>query len=179
MIYFTSDQHFGHDNIRNLVPVRNKFLTLEEMTDTIIRNFNARVRRDDTVYLLGDFYIGDDNEILESIVSQLKGHLVFIQGNHDSNHEMNNLKSMGKQVNDLGFKISLNHRKLMLTHFPLEVGKHGPYWSIHGHIHQNKSSQSHQINVCVDSPLARNKAFGEPFSIDEIEQIIRKRSISC
>ena len=52
MIYFTSDLHFGHENVIrfNNRPFRNE----REMSRVLITNYNSIVKPDDTVYLLGD-----------------------------------------------------------------------------------------------------------------------------
>ena len=60
MIYFTSDLHFGHENVIrfNNRPFRDE----REMSRVLITNYNSIVRPDDTVYLLGDlaYKIGAD-----------------------------------------------------------------------------------------------------------------------
>lgn len=53
MIFFTSDLHFGHSNIVRMCD--RPFATIEEMDEQLIRNWNRKVHKCDTVYILGDF----------------------------------------------------------------------------------------------------------------------------
>ena len=52
--FFTADCHFQHFNI--LAYVNRPFKTSEEMDNEIIRRWNERVKPEDTIYILGDFY---------------------------------------------------------------------------------------------------------------------------
>ena len=52
MIYFTSDLHLGH---RGIIEMQNRpFENIQEMNQVLIRNYNAVVHKNDTVYILGD-----------------------------------------------------------------------------------------------------------------------------
>lgn len=52
MIYFTSDLHLGH---RGIISMQNRpFENIQEMNQVLIRNYNAVVHKNDTVYILGD-----------------------------------------------------------------------------------------------------------------------------
>ena len=54
MTFFTSDQHFGHFNIIRLCS--RPFGTVEEMDEALLSKWNAKVKADDTVYILGDLF---------------------------------------------------------------------------------------------------------------------------
>ena len=54
MTYFTSDQHFGHFNIIRLC--QRPFGSLEEMDAVLLERWNAKVKPDDVVYVLGDLF---------------------------------------------------------------------------------------------------------------------------
>ena len=52
MIYFTSDLHLGHPAI---IHMQNRpFTDVEDMNQKLINNYNAVVKKNDTVYILGD-----------------------------------------------------------------------------------------------------------------------------
>ena len=52
MIYFTSDLHFGHSNIIKLC--NRPFATVEEMDRALMEGWNKKVKKCDTVYIIGD-----------------------------------------------------------------------------------------------------------------------------
>ena len=51
--WFTADLHLGHFNI--IKYTGRPFKSLKEMNETLIRNWNARVKPEDTVFNVGDF----------------------------------------------------------------------------------------------------------------------------
>ncbi len=54
MTYFTSDLHFGHENI---IRFSNRpFSSAEEMNRTLIDNWDSRVTDRDDIYILGDMF---------------------------------------------------------------------------------------------------------------------------
>ena len=64
MNYFTSDLHLGH---RNIIRLCNRpFATIEEMDETLIRNWNAKVTNGDTVYILGDLLFRNEKPAVTS-----------------------------------------------------------------------------------------------------------------
>ena len=53
MLYFTSDHHFWHTNI--IQYCNRPFVSIEEMNEVLIQNWNDLVLPEDEVYYLGDF----------------------------------------------------------------------------------------------------------------------------
>ena len=53
MIWFTSDTHFGHENMLRLCD--RPWSTVAQMNDAIVDNINSKVAVDDELYILGDF----------------------------------------------------------------------------------------------------------------------------
>ena len=69
-IYFWSDPHVGH---RNIIEYCNRpFNSVEEMNEGLIANYNARVRPNDIVYVLGDLFFCDAKEARQ-ILHRLNG----------------------------------------------------------------------------------------------------------
>lgn len=53
MIWFTSDTHFGHENVLKFTD--RPWETIWQMNDAIVDSINGRVAMDDELYILGDF----------------------------------------------------------------------------------------------------------------------------
>ena len=62
-IFFTADTHFGHANI--IKYCHRPFATVEEMDDALVRNWNAVVSPDATVFHLGDFALDSKERWLD------------------------------------------------------------------------------------------------------------------
>lgn len=79
-VYFTSDTHFGHENIIRYCgrPFRNA----EEMNAELIRHWRETVPEDGIVFHLGDFAHGG-SRLWNDILHALTGHKYLILGNHD------------------------------------------------------------------------------------------------
>ena len=69
--FFISDTHLRHSAIIRFC--QRPFSSVEEMDETIIRNWNAKVKPGDRVYHCGDFCFGNREEIL-AMTRRLRGH---------------------------------------------------------------------------------------------------------
>src|ERR1700680_540882 len=80
---FTSDTHFGHENI--IKYCARPFKTSWEMDAAMVNNWNGVVGPPDTVYHLGDFAFGRgaQPEYISKIAKQLHGKIHLIIGNHE------------------------------------------------------------------------------------------------
>lgn len=135
MNYFTSDLHLGH---RNIIRLCNRpFATIEEMDETLIRNWNAKVTNGDPVYILGDLLFRNEKPA-EEYLKQLKGKKHLIIGNHDRDWVKKcNLKDFFESVNNLHF-ISDGKRQMTLCHYPMMSWPHMTRcYMVFGHIHGN------------------------------------------
>lgn len=80
MIFFTADLHLGHANI--IRHCNRPFANPDMMDEALIENWNERVHRNDTVYILGDLIFRASCPS-EAYLSRLKGRKHLIIGNHD------------------------------------------------------------------------------------------------
>lgn len=113
------------------------FATIEEMDETLIRNWNAKVTNGDTVYILGDLLFRNEKPA-EEYLKQLKGKKHPIIGNHDRDWVKKcNLEDFFESVNNLHF-ISDGKRQMTLCHYPMMSWPHMTRcYMVFGHIHGN------------------------------------------
>lgn len=131
---YIADLHLGHFNIIKFD--QRPFDSVEEMNETLIKNWNKVVENGDTTYILGDFCWGKESEWIE-ILDKLNGNKVLIRGNHD-------LKQMSKPLKDKFLYIKDRHeisdygKKIILSHYP-ELAYKSSYnenvYMLHGHVH--------------------------------------------
>lgn len=134
MNYYISDMHLGHENVLGFDG--RPFATIEEMDETMIANWNMRVREDDHVYILGDFCYKSKNTP-ESYLQKLNGHKHLICGNHDGVI----VKSLEAQAYfetmDTILRVNDEGRGVVMCHYPIAhwEGRHRGTIHLYGHIH--------------------------------------------
>lgn len=137
MNYYISDLHIGHEKAI-MYDVR-PFADINEMNNTIIVNWNGRVQDDDTVYILGDFIWGKENE-WQPIVEMLSGNKVLIRGNHDPRQFSNATKQMFQDITNLK-EIKDSGKHVVMCHYPIPFFRAGfsdSSYMLYGHVHQTK-----------------------------------------
>jgi calcineurin-like phosphoesterase family protein len=131
MEYFIADTHFydrkciGYDD--------RPFANVAEMNEAMIRNWNAVVTKQDTVYVVGDFCYGNGADIF-STGERLNGRKILIRGNHDSDV---NLKYIFAEIHDY-LEVTTEEGKVILCHYPLASFRdmqRGGTIHIYGHVH--------------------------------------------
>lgn len=116
-IWFSSDTHFCHD--RAFIYEPRGFSSVDEMNKAIVKRWNSVVAPDDTVYLLGDVML-NDNEAGLDYLKQLNGHIHIIRGNHDTNTR-NKLYGTVETVYDWGQwsdMVKLDGYTFYISHYP-------------------------------------------------------------
>ena len=76
MKFFTADTHFGHEK---LAKVRG-FANSNDHDEHLLDYINALVKRNDQLYILGDFSLPKPQKYRMRILCR---HITFIKGNHD------------------------------------------------------------------------------------------------
>lgn len=126
--WFTSDTHYGHDNIRRYCD--RPFSSVEEMDEIIIQNHNALVKPNDIVFHLGDFSFTDPVPYLE----RLNGRKHIIKGNHDY-RRLNQLKHFVWAKDTAMVKVGDSH--VWLSHYAHRTWnrRHYGVGHLYGHNH--------------------------------------------
>lgn len=139
MNFYIADTHFGHKNALNFD--YRPFSDLCQMEEVMTMLWNAAVRKDDTVYILGDFCWGKADEWLR-IVRQLNGRKVLIQGNHDLSSYPAALRNQFADIKDYleiaDYAKDGSARRVILSHYPQMFFKHDcsdKYYMLCGHVH--------------------------------------------
>ena len=146
-VFFTADQHFGHENI--IMYCNRPFPHLQKMEQTIISKYRQVVTAEDTVYVLGDLSIKSSQHRahLDWILEQLPGTKILILGNHDKFHSFTYV--------DAGFQsvhTSLDIGEFVLVHDPVTCLVDRKRRWLCGHIHTlfKMNRNGNVLNVGVD-----------------------------
>ena len=134
MIYYIADMHFGHQNVLRFDA--RPFESVEDMDETIIRNWNARVTDEDTVYVLGDAFWKNEAGSM-AIFSRLKGHKHLIRGNHDRVH--GKLGKLWESIEHYA-EITDGNTQVVMCHYPIPFYKGQFYGGVmlYGHVHNSQ-----------------------------------------
>ena len=129
-LFLSADYHFGH---KNIIKYENRpFKTLDQMNDTIIRNHNSRVKKDDYFLHVGDFCFhcksGTGNGSVykaSEFLERLNGIPVLLLGNHDKKGNSVNTKFQSLILQGAGFQIKAVHKPLHADpSYPLNLVGH-------------------------------------------------------
>ena len=115
-VWITSDLHFGHQ--REFLYGPRGYSSVDEMMADIVKRWNAKVGKDDDVYVLGDIMLNDDMRI-HALLQLLNGHLHIIVGNHDTDRRIVIYEEWDNVVEVVAAK-RLRHKKFhfYLSHYP-------------------------------------------------------------
>ncbi|WP_368900711.1 metallophosphoesterase [Oceanobacillus oncorhynchi] len=167
--WYTSDSHFYHKSVIDFC--NRPFSDVDEMNAAMIESWNQVVGKSDIVYHLGDFCFGGIEKWTE-ILDQLNGEIILIKGNHDDSKTLKKLTNKGyfKEIHEVGLYRKQKYKgvkyQMWLSHYPMQIGMRERKFSIHGHLHDEKSRDLNQINVGVDSFRLPNRPFGQPIEED-------------
>ena len=136
-IFFTSDQHFGHEHIIKFCD--RPFEHVDELNEKMVENWNKVVPSDGLVYHLGDFAWGG-YQVWKKFRERLNGDIILIKGNHDLKNLTPTAHELFKHV-VFQMRVEIEGRRVWLNHFPL-LCYSGTYrdfngfeYNLFGHVH--------------------------------------------
>lgn len=163
-VWFTADTHFGHDRIIRYC--NRPFAGSEEMLEATLERFNARIKRGDLLYHLGDVCWSSFD--LGSFFDRLNTKSVhLVLGNHDKKHasEYRRFQWVGDYK-----KITIGSVPLVLFHYPIRSWSskgHGGF-HLYGHCHNTLPGIGRSMDVGVDTNNF------SPWSFEEIYERLSK-----
>ena len=172
--WFTSDEHFGHDNIIKFC--NRPFKDTSEMREALIKNHNSVVRNGDRVYHLGDMFWNTvtENEAL-AILHRLNGQHFYIMGNHEKIIKQSKpVRDFFVWVRDVDNLQVKGYPNIWLSHFAHRVwnGSHKRAFHLYGHTHNDMPEDgSLSFDVGVDAqhfyPISLNSVYNKMERIAE------------
>lgn len=169
-IWFTADLHLGHKLVAELRGFGDDTAAHDA---ELARRWDAVVRPQDTVKVLGDLCIGRGRSHASALewIDARPGIKDFVFGNHDSGHPMHS-ESHKVQADYLRVfrsaqafgMVKIAGQRVMLSHFPFaadhtEVARYPEWrpvdagqWLLHGHTHSHSFwDGERQIHVGLDA----------------------------
>ncbi|MBE6754790.1 MAG: phosphoesterase [Ruminococcaceae bacterium] len=142
-VFFIADTHFGHSKI--IEYANRPFQDTAKMDERLIRLWNATVRAQDEVFMLGDFAFGPKERAME-IGQRLSGRKTLIMGNHDT-------RSV-QTYRECGFETVsrwpiIYNGFWLLSHEPMQMPEGMPFANIFGHIHDAQYENPLRRRFCV------------------------------
>jgi calcineurin-like phosphoesterase family protein len=184
--FFTSDTHFFHGNI--IKHCKRPFVSVEEMNETLIQNWNKKITNKDIVYHLGDVFWKIKTmspEDVYNLINRLNfGELHIIPGNHDSKKILRNMGAVPEVcIEPMILEIKIGDQSITLCHYAMLSWNKSHYgtWQLFGHSHgilnhisenQKTLLRPTQMDVGVDT---NNFC---PYSFEEIRQKIEMQKIN-
>lgn len=153
MKFYTSDLHFDHSNI--LEYEHRPWKNIEEMNKGIALNINLCVKKEDELYILGDFTLRSSQKRIRELRNMIAcNHVHLITGNHDYFAKREWAKDLFETVQPYK-EIHDGEYKVILCHFPIMYWNKMDEGAIHlyGHVHSRKGMQHphrNAFNVGVD-----------------------------
>ena len=169
MVYFTSDLHIGHD--KDFIWRPRGFSSIEEHDTEIIKRWNNIITPEDTVYILGDLCMSENETEWNRVYKVLNGKKFIIWGNHDTNNKIIKYETE-YNMTYLGFAYLYKYNKkkmFYLSHYPTYTTNYkdnkNPLINLFGHTHQKNNffdNNPDMYHVGLDSHNCT------PVSIEEI-----------
>lgn len=146
--FFTSDTHFGHENI--IKYANRPFENAQDMDDALIYNINQTCKPTDFLFHLGDWG-WRNKERNYDLASKVNCNMILLLGNHDDSRMR--ICPYFLQIENY-MEIIVDGQYIVLMHYPILSWnrQHKEKYSImlHGHCHGNIFEDDQRMDVGVD-----------------------------
>jgi len=153
-VWFTSDLHFGHNNICKPTFANRPWEDAKEMGPALISNWNEKVGDDDIAFILGDVFWFNNSQSIKRVLSKLKGKDIYIiAGNHDDFTAYHRVTD--ERIHLLGDIVTVwitnydkslpgHTKEVILCHYPLATYAHKDRGALQffGHIHSGERANN-------------------------------------
>lgn len=164
--WFTSDHHFGHENIIEFQP--RPFSSLEEMDEELVKRHNEVVHPNDVVWHLGDFTMRTRAGEVARMFKRLNGMFYVVPGNHDYWIKSLDLGNLAHKLAILPLihKVRIDGLRFILCHYAMrrwdrrEKGYRHLYGHSHGAIESSRYPGSMDVGVDCNNYY--------PFSLEQV-----------
>lgn len=153
MIYITSDLHFSHINILKYHSESRPFSSIQEMNETIVKNWNNKVSKEDITYILGDVFMGGSLALENNLkyLNALNGSKCLIIGNHDDKFLEHSEFIKCFDIVSYSEMLYYKDKIFTMTHKPpLNKIDDTIYYHLHGHTHSKPKLGNKLFDVGID-----------------------------
>lgn len=142
-VFATADTHLCHARVIEFEREHRPFTTIDEHDRELVARWNATVRPKDTVWHLGDVYLGGKDK--HPILGALNGVKKLVLGNHDA-YPLEIYQRYFSRIYG-----AAEYRHCLLTHVPINPNQFPRYArNIHGHMHSKRLDDPRYVCVSVE-----------------------------
>ncbi len=176
-VFFTSDTHLFHKNV--IEYCNRPFEDITEMNNSIISNWNNRVKPNDVVFHLGDFLFSRDEKTISDTINVLNGTIYLIPGNHDSveDYPQYILQSdkfiVLNALQHVRIRVNNENVQFVLCHYAMKVWYKSHYNSIHLYGHSHNSMPDDPNSLSMDVGVDANNF--TPISVHDVLEKMSKK----
>ena len=138
------------------------------MDEELIRRWNAKVTKDDLVYVLGDLIWKSRNGDAHTLLRGLDGQIILIKGNHDGflcNAQAKAALADIKDYADINVTLEDNSvRRCILSHYFMPMYNGHRYQAIHLHGHSHISAEA-EIELRLAKELNESGILNEIYNV--------------
>lgn len=157
-VFFTSDTHFGHNNIMTFC--KRPWKTIEEHDEALISRWNGVVGKDDLVFHLGDFAFCTNSRWKE-LINTLNGKIYLIYGNHDISRWPGDKTMSLFEGCAMQMMLKIEGKFVILNHYPMltipgvySKGQWKNWIQLYGHVHSGprvSGKDDSRLSMCFDT----------------------------